>query len=41
MYRGKIVEEGSPGEILGSPRYGYAKKLLESVPKLYEGWFGR
>ncbi|MEM1611534.1 MAG: ABC transporter ATP-binding protein [Sulfolobales archaeon] len=39
MYRGEIVEEGPPEKILESPKHGYTKKLLESVPKLYEKWF--
>jgi len=39
MYRGTIVEEGTPGEILNNPMHSYTKRLLESVPKLYSTWF--
>jgi peptide/nickel transport system ATP-binding protein len=35
MYKGEIVEEGIPEEILNKPSHPYTKKLLESVPKLY------
>jgi len=38
MYRGKIVEEGTPDEILSRPRHEYTKKLLASVPTLYRKW---
>jgi peptide/nickel transport system ATP-binding protein len=39
MYKGEIVEEGIPEEILNKPSHPYTKKLLESVPKLYSKWF--
>jgi peptide/nickel transport system ATP-binding protein len=38
MYKGGIVEEGIPEEILNKPSHPYTKKLLESVPKLYSKW---
>ena len=31
MYHGKIVEEGSPDEVIHSPRTEYTKMLIESV----------
>ncbi|MEM1525813.1 MAG: ABC transporter ATP-binding protein [Ignisphaera sp.] len=41
MYKGGIVEEGSPEEILKNPRHEYTRNLLDSVPKLYTSWFKR
>jgi peptide/nickel transport system ATP-binding protein len=38
MYKGKIVEEGTPDEVLSHPRNEYTKQLLESVPTLYKKW---
>jgi len=38
MYKGKIVDEGTPDELLKSPRHEYTKLLLESVPTLYRKW---
>ncbi|MEM1611314.1 MAG: ABC transporter ATP-binding protein [Sulfolobales archaeon] len=38
MYRGKIVEEGLPDELLSRPRHEYTKKLIASVPTLYKKW---
>lgn len=38
MYKGKIVEEGSPDKILERPEHEYTKKLVESVPTLYRKW---
>ncbi|GGJ27199.1 oligopeptide/dipeptide ABC transporter ATP-binding protein [Neoroseomonas lacus] len=34
MYLGRIVEEGSAAEVLGTPRHPYTRALLESVPRL-------
>ena len=31
MYRGKIVEEGAPDEVVQSPKQDYTKMLIESV----------
>jgi ABC-type dipeptide/oligopeptide/nickel transport system, ATPase component len=39
MYRGEVVEEGAPEEIMKNPRHEYTRRLLESVPKLYTSWF--
>lgn len=39
MYRGKIVEEGTPDEIISNPREEYTKQLLASVPTLYRKWY--
>jgi peptide/nickel transport system ATP-binding protein len=38
MHKGKIVEEGTPYEVLLRPRDEYTKQLLESVPTLYKKW---
>ncbi|MEM3712802.1 MAG: ABC transporter ATP-binding protein [Thermoproteota archaeon] len=40
MYKGRIVEEGSPDELISSPKDAYTKNLLESVPLLYGKWAG-
>ncbi|MCS7139026.1 MAG: ATP-binding cassette domain-containing protein [Crenarchaeota archaeon] len=40
MYKGRIVEEGSPDELISSPKDAYTKNLLESVPLLYGKWKG-
>lgn len=34
MYAGKIVEEGSAGEVLRAPRHPYTRALLRSLPRL-------
>jgi peptide/nickel transport system ATP-binding protein len=33
MYRGRIVEEGSPADIYRTPRHPYTRILLDSVPR--------
>ncbi len=38
MYQGKIVDEGTPDEILKNPKHEYTKKLISSVPTLYRKW---
>ncbi|MCD6196335.1 MAG: ABC transporter ATP-binding protein [Staphylothermus sp.] len=38
MYRGKIIEEGTPDEIFFNPKHKYTKELIESVPMLYRKW---
>lgn len=32
MYLGRIVEEGTPAEIFGSPRHPYTRALVDAVP---------
>lgn len=34
MRRGRIVEEGSVGEVLGHPKDGYTRDLVASVPRI-------
>ena len=34
MYKGRIIEQGSPEEIINSPKEDYTKKLIEDVPKI-------
>ena len=36
MYAGRIVEEGSTGQIFGDPRMPYTIQLLQSIPRLDE-----
>ena len=38
MYRGKIVDQGTPDELIKKPSHEYTKRLLESVPTLYKKW---
>ncbi|RLG81499.1 MAG: ABC transporter ATP-binding protein [Thermoprotei archaeon] len=38
MYKGKIIEEGPPDEVLFNPKHEYTKQLIESVPTLYRKW---
>ncbi|MEM4623308.1 MAG: ABC transporter ATP-binding protein [Desulfurococcaceae archaeon] len=38
MYKGKIVEEGSPDKVILNPEHEYTKELLKSVPTLYKKW---
>jgi peptide/nickel transport system ATP-binding protein len=38
MYQGKIIEEGSPDDILLNPTHEYTKELIASVPTLYRKW---
>ncbi|WDL97680.1 ABC transporter ATP-binding protein [Alicyclobacillus sp. ALC3] len=35
MYCGKIVEEGSVGDVFENPKHPYTKGLMESIPPLY------
>ncbi|KTB49153.1 oligopeptide/dipeptide ABC transporter, ATP-binding protein, C-terminal domain [Dehalogenimonas alkenigignens] len=36
MYAGEFVEIGTAEQVLGSPRHPYTKKLLGSIPSLYD-----
>jgi len=38
MHKGKIVEEGTPDEILDNPKHEYTKELIASIPTLYRKW---
>ncbi|RLF20562.1 MAG: ABC transporter ATP-binding protein, partial [Thermoprotei archaeon] len=38
MYRGRIIEEGEPDEILSHPQHEYTKMLVRSAPLLYRKW---
>jgi peptide/nickel transport system ATP-binding protein len=38
MERGKIVEHGSPDEVILHPKEVYTKRLINDVPKIYEEW---
>jgi len=38
MYRGEIVEEGKPEEIMESLRHPCTKRLISDVPLLYRRW---
>jgi len=40
MYKGSIVERGTPSEIIESPKTQYTKRLVEDVPLLYKKWSG-
>lgn len=34
MYRGRIVEEGTVGAVIGSPRHPYTRALIDAIPVL-------
>ncbi|MBV9754653.1 MAG: ATP-binding cassette domain-containing protein [Hyphomicrobiales bacterium] len=34
MYRGRIVEEGAPGDLFRSPAHPYTRALIAAIPKL-------
>jgi peptide/nickel transport system ATP-binding protein len=38
MEHGKIVEHGSPDEVILRPKEAYTKRLINDVPKIYEEW---
>jgi peptide/nickel transport system ATP-binding protein len=38
MYRGSIVEEGAPEDLMENPRHPYTRRLREDVPLLYRRW---
>ncbi|MCD6301798.1 MAG: ABC transporter ATP-binding protein [Staphylothermus sp.] len=38
MYRGRLVEEGTPDDIINNPKHEYTMKLIKSVPLLYNKW---
>lgn len=38
MWKGRIVEEGPPEEVLFNPKADYTKNLIKSVPKIHEKW---
>ncbi|MDH5441065.1 MAG: dipeptide/oligopeptide/nickel ABC transporter ATP-binding protein [Candidatus Bathyarchaeota archaeon] len=40
MYKGSIVEKGSPDEVIDHPQDSYTKRLREDVPLLYRKWAG-
>lgn len=40
MYKGSIVEEGPPEEVMEKPQHPYTKRLREDVPLLYRRWTG-
>jgi peptide/nickel transport system ATP-binding protein len=38
MEHGKIVESGTPDEVILNPQADYTKRLINDVPKIYEEW---
>lgn len=38
MYKGRIVDEGKPDELLKNPKHEYTINLVSSVPTLYRKW---
>ena len=38
MEDGKIVEHGSPDEVILHPKEAYTQRLINDVPKIYEEW---
>ncbi|MGI5242235.1 ABC transporter ATP-binding protein [Dactylosporangium sp. CA-139066] len=39
MYKGEIVEQGPAAEVVGEPKHGYTKALLDAIPR-WEGGIG-
>ena len=40
MYKGSIVEKGTPDEVMNRPQDSYTKRLREDIPLLYRKWAG-
>jgi peptide/nickel transport system ATP-binding protein len=40
MYKGRIVEEGDPVEVMEHPNHPYTRRLREDVPLMYRKWEG-
>lgn len=38
MYKGEIVDEGSPEEVVRNPKHKYTKMLIDSIPSIYRKW---
>jgi peptide/nickel transport system ATP-binding protein len=38
MERGKIIESGTPDEVILHPHEAYTQRLISDVPKIYEEW---
>lgn len=38
MHKGKIVEEGTPEEILSNPQHPYTRKLIADIPLIKRKW---
>jgi peptide/nickel transport system ATP-binding protein len=38
MEHGKVVEYGSPDDVILRPKEAYTKRLISDVPKIYEEW---
>ena len=38
MHRGKIVESGSPGQVIIHPKHPYTRGLINDVPTLHKKW---
>jgi ABC-type dipeptide/oligopeptide/nickel transport system ATPase component len=38
MQAGRIVDQGTPAEVLDPPRHPYTARLLASVPEARRGW---
>lgn len=40
MYKGSVVEKGSPDDIITRPQDPYTKRLIEDIPLMYRKWDG-
>jgi peptide/nickel transport system ATP-binding protein len=38
MEHGKLVEHGTPDEVILNPKEPYTRRLINDVPKIYEEW---
>jgi peptide/nickel transport system ATP-binding protein len=41
MHRGKIVERGSPNQVIQSPSGEITKQLLDDIPQVNRDWVSR
>ena len=40
MYKGEIIEKGTPDEVMEHPQHEYTKRLREDALLLYRRWKG-
>jgi len=38
MEKGKLIESGTPDEVILHPKQAYTQRLINDVPKIHEEW---